>query len=156
MKRRHLLAVNLLVSAVAWTACGSTPRPETLFDEAETLRVKYEKDASHGAIEKFRAAIVQWERQGQTRDAARAWERVAATYWQLGAPHRSLDAYESALSLLPEGSDSLLESEIRSQLGIAQAYTANDANGVERARSQCERALVLAQSAGGDSHAAKR
>ena len=64
---RRLLVGWALMAALGWSGCRSSPRPEVLFAEAETLRLRYEKEASHQAIAKYREAIAVWERQGQKR-----------------------------------------------------------------------------------------
>ena len=143
------------MAALGWSGCRSSPTPEVLYSEAETLRARYQKEASHKAIEKYRKAIAIWEPQGQRRDAAGAWARVGATYWQLGALNESLHAYEAALSLIQGSSEASLESAIRSDLGVAQSYAANHAGVLEEARGQCDRALALARQVGGQREAAK-
>ena len=45
-----------LVAVLGWSACRSSPQPETLIAEGEQLRARYEKDASHQAIDRFREA----------------------------------------------------------------------------------------------------
>ena len=76
--------------------------PEKLFAEAEHLRLAYEKEASQQAIAKYRDALAGWERQGNKRDAARAAQRIGATYEQLGSLRESLRSYLEALSLAQE------------------------------------------------------
>ena len=143
-----------MLVVVGWSGCRSSPPPDVLFGEAEALRSRYEKQASHKAIEKYREAIAVWEPKGQRREAARAWQRVGATYWQLGLLNESLHAYQSALSLV-QGSEPSLESQIRSDVGVAQSYAANHADVLQEARGQCERALALARQEGGGREAAK-
>ena len=112
-----------------------------LFSEAESLRIKYEKKASYKAIDKYREASAAWNRQGKKRDAAKASQLLGSQYWQLGALNESLHAYQTALSLVEGSSDRLLESEIRSHVGIAQSYSAGSAVVLGDARAQCDRAL---------------
>lgn len=143
------------MSALGWSGCRSSPRAEEFFAEAEALRAKYEKQASHKAIVKYREAIAVWEPQGQRREAARAWQQLGATYWQLGSLNESLHAYRAALSLVQGSSEPSLESEIRSDVGIVQSYAANHAGVLKEAREQCERALALARQTQGHREAAK-
>ena len=135
------------MSALCWSGCHSSPPPEALFKDAERLRGLYEKDASQQAISKYREAIAVWDRQGRKREAAKAWQQVGTTYWQLGLLNESLRAHQAALSLVTDGTDHLLESEIRSDVGIAQAYSAVHASVLNEAREQCNRALALARRA---------
>ena len=107
--------------------------------------MKYEKEASRQAIEKYRAALEGWERKGAKREAARASQRVGATYWQLGSLHESLQAYQMALSLARDSADRNLESEVRSDVGVAQSYAADRGGVLEQAQHQCETALELAR-----------
>ncbi len=143
------------MTALGWSGCRSSPQPEVLFSEAETLRLRYEKTASHQAIAKYREAISLWERRGQKRSAATAWRRVGLAYEQLGSLDESLRSYKAALSLVDGSSERLLESEIRSDVGIAQSNAASQASELEEARAQCERALALAKLAGGAAEIAK-
>ena len=126
-----------------------------LFSEAETLRLRYEKAASHQAIAKYREAISVWERQGQKQPAARAWQRVGLAYEQLGSLDETLRSYKAALALVEGSSESLLESDIRSDLGAAQSNVASQTSELEEARAQCERALALAKLAGGTAEIGK-
>ena len=139
-----------MIGGLGWSGCRSSRSPEVLFAEAETLRVRYEKEASQRAIEKYRQAITEWERQGQKREAARAWQMVGETNWQLGSLNESLHAHQAALSLVEGSADHLFESAIRSELGIAQAYAAASGERLEEARQQCQRALALANAPGGE------
>ncbi len=59
------------------------------------------------------------------------------------------------LSLVDGSGEQLLESEIRSEVGVAQSNTASHAGLLEEARGQCERALALAKQAGGVREAGK-
>jgi CHAT domain-containing protein/predicted negative regulator of RcsB-dependent stress response len=143
------------LSVLGWSSCRSSPQPEVLFAEAEGLRQTYEKEASHKAINKYREAIVAWEHKGQGKDAAKGWQRVGMTYLQLGALHDSLLSYQAALDGVEGASDLLFESEIRSDVGIAQSYAAATAGVLEEARGQCQRALAQAREAGGKREIAK-
>ena len=137
------------MAALGWSGCRSSPQPEVLFAEAENLRRRYEKSSSHEAIAKYRTAISVWERQGQRLRAADAWRRVATAYEQLGSLEESIGSHKAALSLVDGSSERLLESEIRSDVGIAQSNAANRAGALEEAQTQCERALALARLADG-------
>lgn len=139
--RVRLLA---LLIAAGCSGCGSGQNPEALFAEAEDLRLAYEKDASHQALAKYRAALVAWTKTGRSREAARAGQGVGATYEQMGALEDSLRAYVDALRLSEMSADRLLESEIRSDLGVAQAAVADREDLLEEARRQCGTAYELA------------
>ena len=150
MNHRRLVALlaGVVLTAPGWSGCRSSPQPDALFAEAERLQLRYEKAASQEAIRKYREAIDIWKRQGQTQPAATAWRRVGSTYEQLGALDESLRSYKAALSLVEGSPEPLLESAIRSDLGIAQANAASRASELEEARGQCDRALTLAKLAG--------
>ena len=147
MTRPRVSVAGVLLAVVGWGGCRSSPQPDVLFSEAETRRVRYERAASHEAIAIYREAIKVWERQGQRRSAARAWQRVGQTYEQLGSLDESLRAYEAALPLIDGAGEPLLESEIASGAGIAQANAANHVRALETARGHCEKALALAKQA---------
>lgn len=149
MTRPRGALAGVLLAVVGWGGCRSSPQPDVLFSEAETHRLQYEKTASHEAIAKYREAIKVWERQGQRRNAARAWQRVGQTYEQLGSLDESLRAYQAALPLIDGVGEPLLESEIGSEAGIAQANAANHLRALETARGHCEKALALAKQAHG-------
>ena len=144
---RHSVSVigGILIAALGWSACRSSPRPDLLFAEAEDLRLRYEKAASHEAIATYLTAIKLWERRGDKRSAATAWQRVGAAHEQLGSLDESLRAYEAALSLVERLSERVLESQIRSDVGVAQANVASHAGLLDRAQAQCGRALDLAK-----------
>jgi CHAT domain-containing protein/Tfp pilus assembly protein PilF len=142
------LFVGILMAALGWSACRSSPPPDQLFAEAEGLRARYVKEASQQAIGKYRQAIAIWERQGKKQDAARAWQRVGATYEQIGSLDESFHAYRAALSLVDGSSNRLFESQIRSDVGIAQTLAADSA-ALKEARQQCDRALEIARQANG-------
>ena len=140
---------------LGWGGCHSPPQPESLISEGDSLRAKYEKDASHEAIARFREAAAISDRTGKMIDAARAWQRVGATYWQLGLLNESLDAYRNALARVSASSNRLLESDIRSDVGIAQAFAAADVRALEDAHTECERALALTDKGHASREAAK-
>jgi CHAT domain-containing protein len=144
-KRATFIASGAVFAFLAWSGCRSGPEPQQLFAEAEALRLKYEKDASHEAIAKYGEVMNTWRRRGQTRDAARAGRQIGVTYAQLGSLHASLQSYQSALSLATASRDPMLESEIRSAVGFAEALVAESEAAFETARRQCETALELAR-----------
>ena len=85
-------------------------------------------------------------------------KRGSALDWltnNLGSLDESLRSYKAALALVEGSSESLLESEIRSDLGVAQANAASRTSELEEARGQCERALALAKLAGGAAETGK-
>ena len=149
MTRPRVSVAGVLLTVVGWGGCRSSPQPDVVFSEAENHRLRYEKAASHEAIAKYREAIHVWERQGQKRSAARAWQRVGQTYEQLGSLDESLRAYQAAVTLVDDVGEPLLESEIRSEAGIAQANAANHTRALDTARGHCENALALATQADG-------
>ena len=142
--RPSALLIGGLIAVTGWNACGSSPQPEALISEGESLRLTYQKETSHEAIAKFREAAAISERTGQLINAARAWQRIGTTFGQLGLLDESLDAYRQALALVQRSGDRLLESDIRSDVGIAQASVAAHSGVVQDARSECDRALALA------------
>jgi CHAT domain-containing protein/tetratricopeptide (TPR) repeat protein len=149
------VAAGLLIASVTWSACHVRQDPQKLFAEGDNLRLKYEKDASHQAIEKYGEAMRTWQRSGDKRGAARAGQQIGATYGQLGSLQKSLQFYQTALSLAQESTDRILESEIRSNVGIAQTYVSEREETFEAAQTQCQVALELARQAAADAAAAK-
>jgi CHAT domain-containing protein/tetratricopeptide (TPR) repeat protein len=144
------LAVGLSTVAV-WSACGSGPGadPETLFAEAEELRLAYEKGASERAILKYRDARAIWIRGGNRARAATASRMLGATHEQLGLLGDALSDYLEAESLCKESCDPLLESAIVSDIGFTQTKLASSGESLDSALEQCQRALSLARRAGG-------
>ena len=119
-----MIVAGVLATLAGSGGCRGSPGPEQRFAEAESLRLRYEKTASQQAIEKYRAAQAAWTRRGDVRDAARARQRVGETLGQLGLLPESLRAYREALALAEGSADRLLESDIRSDVGVAQAGVA--------------------------------
>lgn len=148
-------AALTLMALVGWAACGSSPDPDTLVAEANALRGRYEKEASWQAIAKYQDAMTAWKRRGRQRNAALTAQHIGATYEQLGLLHDALRSYETSLSLARQSADDLLESEVRSALGIAQALVADREEAFEQAGRQCERAHELARKIGNEAAAAK-
>ncbi|HXW07458.1 MAG TPA: CHAT domain-containing protein [Vicinamibacterales bacterium] len=145
----------ILTGCAGLSGCGPGPQPETLFAQGEELRRAYRKTASHRAIEAYGGALAAWERAGRPGEAARAAERIGATHEQLGSLDAALRAYQRALALAQESDDALLESEVRSALGFAQAMGGDSERALEDALSQCEAALTLARQSAGTSQEAK-
>ena len=142
---RKWIALGVLATLAGGSGCRRNPEPEALFAEAEGLRLRYEKAASHQAIAKYREAKAAWARRGDTNRAARAGERIGTTYAELGAPRDALREYESALVLAQKSEDRRLESELRTGLGLAQSLVAEREGAFEEARRQCTAALELAR-----------
>ena len=149
MNRRTWTLVAGAMVTLGWSGCRSSPPSETLLSEAESLQLKYEKASTHVAIAKYREAINGWERLGRKESAARAWQRVGAAHNRLGSLEESLRAYKAALSLVGNSPDRLLESDIRSDVGLAQANVASNASVLQAAGAHCEQALTLAKQENG-------
>jgi len=147
--RGCVLAVWALLVLTGWSACRSSPPPEELYREAESLRVRYEKAASEQAVERFEAAGLEWGRRNDRQGTARARQRAGATYAQLGLLLPSLRAYDAALEAARSSADPSLESEILSDTGIARSLVAVRERDFELAQSACESALSLARRARG-------
>jgi CHAT domain-containing protein len=143
--RRTWITAGLLATLGGGSGCRSSPDPDRLFAEAEVLRLRYEKRASEQALGKYRDAQAAWTRRGDTVKAARAGERIGRTYGQLGALQPSLQGYEEALTLARQSSDPRLESELRSEVGIARALVADRDEVFEEAERQCQAAIELAR-----------
>jgi CHAT domain-containing protein/tetratricopeptide (TPR) repeat protein len=154
-RRPAFLGVVVLAALVGGSACRCRPEPETLFAEAEALRLRYEKEAARQAIARYREAQEAWKRKGDARDAARAGQRIGATYGQLGSLRESLQGYLAALSLAEGSADRLLESDLRSDVGLAQSPAADREEGLEEALRQCQMALTMARRLGGTREEAK-
>jgi tetratricopeptide (TPR) repeat protein len=142
---RALLAAATLAVIAGGSGCRSRPQPEASFAEAEALRAKYEKDATRAAIARYQAALEAWKRRGDLRSAARACWRIGLAQGQLGSLEESLRRHLEAAGLAEQSGDRLLESEIRSEAGIAQAYVADREDRFEGARRQCQTALDLSR-----------
>ena len=156
MKRRFALpAAGAIIALVGWSGCGSRPAPAAVFAEAEGLRLRYDKAASQQAIVKYRQAQEEFERRGDMGSAARASQRVGTTYWQLGSVHDSLLAYQRALALVRDAADPILESEVRSDAGVAQAFAAESARGLAEAEQYCQAGLALARESRAEATTAK-
>lgn len=156
MKQRVvLLSLGLLAALAGGSACRSRPGPDELFAEAEALRSRYENEASRQAIAKYQEAQAVWKRRGDRSDAARAGQRIGATYEQLGSLHESLQAYLAALSLAEGSTDRLLESELHSDVGLTQSLAAERETSLEEALRHCQTALAMARQSGGTREEAK-
>jgi CHAT domain-containing protein len=138
--RTTCVAVSAFVLAVCVAGC-SRPDAAKAFAEAEQLHSEYEEKASQNAIVRYREALVEWKRQGKTRDAVKANQRIGATYEQLGALGESRRSYLETLSLTQKLSDRLLESEVRSDVGVAHSRLGE----FDSALPECQKALELAQ-----------
>ena len=156
MRKRGTFIVAASLAALAgWSGCRSGPEPEQLLDEAERLRTKYEKEASRQAIANFGLARTLWERRGDKQNAARAAQRIGATYERLGSLHESLQSYQAALTLAEESPDRIIESQIRSDVGIARTLVSDSEDAFEDAQRQCQMALEQARQAAGAAEEAK-
>ena len=155
--RQHPIGLTaaLLTALAISGSCRSNARPEVAFAEAENLQFRYEKDASQRAISKYRSAVAAWKRQGNLRDAARAGQRIGKTYEQLGSLHESLQSYLVALTLAQQSGQPLLESELHSDVGVAQCVAAERADALQEAEGQCKTALTLARASQGSREEAK-
>jgi CHAT domain-containing protein/tetratricopeptide (TPR) repeat protein len=140
-----LAALGVLAALAVGGGCRFGPDPEERFAEAEELRLRYEESASHAAIDGYEDALNAWKRQEDYRRAARAARGIGMTYGQLGLLADSARAFEEALGLAVESPDRILESKVRSALGVAQALVAEQDEAYDRARAHCKRALDLAR-----------
>jgi CHAT domain-containing protein/tetratricopeptide (TPR) repeat protein len=154
-KRFVILGFTLLAALTGGSACRSRPEPAKLFAEAEALRSRYEAEASRQAIARYGEAQAAWKRTGNKLGAARAGQRIGKTYEQLGSLHESLQAYVAALELAEGSTDGLLESDLRSDVGLAQSLVAEREGGLEEALRQCQVALATARRWGGTREEAK-
>jgi CHAT domain-containing protein len=156
VKRRFtFLATGVLAVLVGWSGYRSSPEPNVLVGEAEGLRTKYEKNASELAIAKYEQALAAWQRRGDKREAAKTAQQIGATYGQLGSLYQSLRYYEKALSLARESRDNLLQSDIGSDLGIAQTLVSDREEAFDMAQGYCQKALDLARQEAADRQLAR-
>ena len=149
VKRRHLLVIILLVngsSGLEWLSLQPAAR-DAVRRGGEASR-QYEKAASHEAIEKYRDGDQCWERQGQRRRAARAWQRVAAAYEQLGSLEESLGAYEAALSLRRGSRTAFSRAKSGARLGLPR-QTLQPTRACRRSAKPVRASASSGQSAGG-------
>ena len=96
-----------------------------------------------------------WQRKADKSQAARAGQKIGATYEQLGEPRASLDYYVSALSLARQSGDRLLESELHSEVGVAQSLAGSGEGALDEASHHCGAGLALAKEFGGVRQEAK-
>jgi len=149
------VAIGILAALAGGGSCRQGPEPAALFADAEGLRARHEKAASLQAIAKYREAQAAWARGGDAGRAARAGERIGATFSELGTPRDALQAYQRALELARQSADRRLESEILTGLGLAQSLLAEGEKASEEARGQCAAALGLAREIGAGREEAK-
>ncbi len=123
--------------------------PDALVAEAEELRLAYEKGASERAILKYQDARDAWMRDSDGARAAKASQMLGAAHEQLGFLDEALRGYLEAAELCRDSCDSLLESSIRSDIGLIQATLADSGEFLAAALEQCQRALSLSSPAGG-------
>ena len=144
----------MLCAGVTSSHCGGSTAPDNLLVEADALRGQFDQRASERAITRYGEALAAW-RVRNPRDAARAAQGLGATYHQLGRLTESLDAYADALRLAERSPDRLLEAEIRSDSGYAQAWVGDRAGALDDAERQCRAALASARELGGGRAEAK-
>jgi CHAT domain-containing protein len=80
---------------------------------------------------------------------------MGVTFGQLGLLQKSLQSYQEALSLAQASGDALLESEIRSDVGVAGSLAAEVEEALDGALRQCELALEIARQEDGAREEAK-
>jgi CHAT domain-containing protein len=131
-----------------WGGCRASPAPEALFAEAEQQRARHRKAESEQAIAKYRNALAAWRRAGDKRRAARAAQRIGATFGDLGRLRESLAGYLEALPLAQGAAARALESEVLSDLGMTQALLADRDALFDQAGERCEAALRIARQLG--------
>lgn len=148
-RKLGLLLIPIVVAS-AQSADLKNKDAQQHFEEAESLRLAYEKEATLEAITKYAEAGDLWHRNGDYASAARAAERLGAAYEQLGALKETTESYTEALALAQKSGDRLLESELQSALGISQAFAGDAESAWRNAEMRCHRALTLALANGGD------
>jgi CHAT domain-containing protein len=154
-RRSPLLLAAVLIGLGGAIGCQRGAEPERLYAEAEGLRLKYEKQAGLDAIAKYRDAMAAWSRKGDRRAAAKAAQQVGATHGQLGALRESLQDYQNALALAQESGDGSLESEVQSEVGVAQTLVSDREDDFEEAQVHCRSALESARRLASDRGIAK-
>jgi CHAT domain-containing protein len=137
------------VIAIA-VACGQSgdfdrEAARSRYDEAETLRLAYDKAAALQAIDKYLEARDLWRDLGDYGDAASAAEGLGAAYEQLGNLARAAESYADAIALARRSGDKLLEAELQGTLGYTQAQLGSDQAAWKGAETHCEVALRLAE-----------
>ena len=112
---------------------------------------RYEKEASEQAIAKYRAAMAAWKRSGDKRDAARAGQRIGATYAQLGSLHESLQALPRGpvAGRRRRGRPSARERDPQRRRHRRRPAWPTARSGFEEARQQCQTALDAGPAARG-------
>lgn len=158
MVGRRARFAPLLVTVFVATAYGADQEvndAQMLYNEAETLRLTYDRESALLAIDKYAEARSLWERSGNHARAARAGQRIGATYNLLGAMQETSRYYTEALALARKSDDRLLESELQSALGMTRAILGDEESAWRAAEAQCNEAQTLALAHEGEIERAK-
>ena len=140
---RHspLLVAGVLMALVGWSGCRPSPEPQTFFAEAEGLRLRYQKAASQQAIAKYREAKTAWRRKGDTSNAARASQQLAATYWTAGIVAGLGGGRTKRRVRGPEGGRPHPRGRDPQRCRHGLSLAADSEDGFGEARGQCQTAL---------------
>ena len=99
--RAHWLVVWLVLTVAAPSAAAleasDAGRARAAFDQAQALRLAYEKDAAVAAIEQFGLALALWAAEGDFASAARAAHGQGVTHEQLGDIRSAVVSHTRAL-----------------------------------------------------------
>lgn len=156
---RHKTKLGLLLIVIA-AACfqnGDFDREtaQSLYDEAEALRLAYEKAATLQAIDRYVEARDLWQDLGDYEEAAIAAKRLGTAYEQLGNLVQAAESYGEALAFARQSGDKLLEAELHGTLGFTQALLGSDQVAWKGAETHCQIALTLAEEMGSDEQRAR-
>lgn len=112
------------------------------------MRLQYDRITTQQAIAIYRQVLANQATE-DTRVAALSGSGLGAAFEQLGLLVDSLGAYRQALELAERSPDRLLESRLRSAVGVAQALAGDQSQFLDDAERQCEQGLNMARRAGG-------
>jgi CHAT domain-containing protein/tetratricopeptide (TPR) repeat protein len=119
-------------------------RAETLFSEADELRLEYEEDKSRRAIERYDLAAEAWLMARELEQAARAQERIGTVHLDRAEFQDAIAAYEEGLRLARDAGAPGVENEILSELGIARVLVGD----AEAALESCKAVRSSARDTG--------
>lgn len=142
-----VLSALVAVGSVGCRAGLDPAAARQVYAEAESLRLEYVRDDSLAAVDLYRDAIDAWDAHARPGDAARAAQRMGATYEQLGDFEAALASYREGLALAAQAADPLLQSELAAALGLASALPGAGENSLTAAEQACRDALRWARQA---------
>jgi CHAT domain-containing protein/predicted negative regulator of RcsB-dependent stress response len=99
---------------------NGVPVPNTLWQDAETLRAEQRRESNQKAIERYLAAASLWRTAGDLQSAAKALNSAAEVYQVLGDLRNALNSFSDALDLSKKAKNEIAEGNALN--GLAYAY----------------------------------